>query len=36
MQGQADVSDLIFSIARIISFLSQGSTLPKGTVIITG
>ena len=29
-------SDLIFSIPQIISFLSQGTTLPKGTVILTG
>lgn len=29
-------SDLIFSIPEIVSFLSQGTTLPAGTVIITG
>lgn len=29
-------SDLIFSIAKLVSFLSQGTTLPAGTVIITG
>lgn len=29
-------SDLIFSIAELVSFLSQGTTLPAGTVIITG
>lgn len=29
-------SDLIFSVRQIVSFLSQGTTLPKGTVIITG
>lgn len=28
--------DLIFSIPKIVSFLSQGTTLPPGTVIITG
>lgn len=28
--------DLIFGVPDIIAFLSQGSTLPKGTVIITG
>ncbi|KAK8100127.1 hypothetical protein PG999_010501 [Apiospora kogelbergensis] len=28
--------DLIFSIGKIVSFLSQGTTLPAGTVIITG
>ena len=29
-------SDLIFDIPHIISFLSQGTTLPPGTVILTG
>lgn len=29
-------SDLIFGIADLVSFLSQGTTLPAGTVIITG
>jgi 2-keto-4-pentenoate hydratase/2-oxohepta-3-ene-1,7-dioic acid hydratase in catechol pathway len=29
-------SDLIFSIPKIIAFLSQDTTLPAGTVIITG
>ncbi|KAL7965221.1 hypothetical protein HDV63DRAFT_397897 [Trichoderma sp. SZMC 28014] len=29
-------SDIIFSVAKLISFLSQGTTLPAGTVIITG
>lgn len=29
-------SDLIFSIPKLVSFLSQGTTLPAGTVIITG
>ncbi len=28
--------DLIFSIPKLISFLSQGTTLPAGTLIITG
>ncbi|KAK6844155.1 hypothetical protein PG995_014265 [Apiospora arundinis] len=28
--------DMIFSIGKIISFLSQGTTLPAGTVIATG
>jgi 2-keto-4-pentenoate hydratase/2-oxohepta-3-ene-1,7-dioic acid hydratase (catechol pathway) len=27
---------LIFSVPQIVSFLSQGTTLPKGTVIVTG
>ncbi|KAK4140656.1 uncharacterized protein C8A04DRAFT_31835 [Dichotomopilus funicola] len=30
------LTDLIFSVEKIVSFLSQGTTLPKGTVIITG
>ncbi|CAG9988184.1 unnamed protein product [Clonostachys byssicola] len=30
------LDDLIFSIPKIVSFLSQSSTLPAGTVIITG
>lgn len=34
--NNANTSDLIFSVAKIISFLSKGSTLPAGTVIITG
>lgn len=28
--------DLIFSIPKLVSFLSQSTTLPPGTVIITG
>ncbi|KAF5671209.1 bifunctional 4-hydroxyphenylacetate degradation enzyme [Fusarium heterosporum] len=30
------LDDLIFSIPKLISFLSQGTTLPAGTIIITG
>ncbi|KAK4243553.1 hypothetical protein C7999DRAFT_44663 [Corynascus novoguineensis] len=30
------LTDLIFSVEQIVSFLSQGTTLPRGTVIITG
>ncbi|KAL7420654.1 hypothetical protein Q5752_004605 [Cryptotrichosporon argae] len=30
------MTDLIFSVPKIISFLSQGTTLPAGTIIITG
>ncbi|KAK4204845.1 hypothetical protein QBC40DRAFT_190883 [Triangularia verruculosa] len=30
------LTDLIFSVQQIVSFVSQGTTLPKGTVIITG
>jgi 2-keto-4-pentenoate hydratase/2-oxohepta-3-ene-1,7-dioic acid hydratase in catechol pathway len=29
-------SDLIFGIPQLIAFLSQGTTLPAGTIIITG
>ena len=32
----AQYSDLIFSIPQLVSFLSHGTTLPAGTVIITG
>ncbi|KAH8597867.1 hypothetical protein B0O99DRAFT_617003 [Bisporella sp. PMI_857] len=28
--------DLIFSVPQIVSFLSQGTTLPAGTIILTG
>lgn len=34
--SRAKGSDLIFSIPKIISFLSQGTTLKAGTLIITG
>ncbi|KAJ9139318.1 Fumarylacetoacetate hydrolase domain-containing protein 2 [Coniochaeta hoffmannii] len=30
------LDDMIFSIPQLVSFLSQGTTLPAGTVIITG
>jgi 2-keto-4-pentenoate hydratase/2-oxohepta-3-ene-1,7-dioic acid hydratase in catechol pathway len=33
---QSSTADMIFSIAQIISFLSQDTTLPTGAVIITG
>ncbi|KAK4109933.1 hypothetical protein N656DRAFT_782380 [Canariomyces notabilis] len=33
---ESPLTDLIFSVAQTVSFLSQGTTLPKGTVIITG
>lgn len=29
-------SDLIFGVPKLVSFLSQGTTLAAGTVIITG
>ncbi|SPO31680.1 related to 2-keto-4-pentenoate hydratase/2-oxohepta-3-ene-1,7-dioic acid hydratase (catechol pathway) [Ustilago trichophora] len=33
---ESDLSDLIFSIPKIVSFLSQGTTLKAATVILTG
>ncbi|KAL7929187.1 hypothetical protein V8C35DRAFT_325313 [Trichoderma chlorosporum] len=30
------LSDLIFSVPRLVSWLSQGTTLPAGTLILTG
>ncbi|SJX66453.1 uncharacterized protein SRS1_21045 [Sporisorium reilianum f. sp. reilianum] len=32
----SDLNDLIFSIPKIVSFLSRGTTLPAGTLILTG
>lgn len=29
-------SDLVFSVAQIVSFLSQGTTLEQGSIILTG
>jgi len=29
-------SDLIFDVAKLVSFCSQGTPLPPGTLIITG
>ncbi|KAK6208999.1 hypothetical protein LQW54_006747 [Pestalotiopsis sp. IQ-011] len=33
---ESGIDDLIFSVPKLVSFLSQGTTLPAGTVIITG
>ncbi len=33
---QANTSDMIFSVAKIISYLSQDTTLVPGTIILTG
>ncbi|TNY21989.1 putative mitochondrion protein [Rhodotorula diobovata] len=33
---ESGLDDLIFSVPRIVSFLSQGTTLPAGTIILTG
>ncbi|KAK8011268.1 hypothetical protein PG990_010233 [Apiospora arundinis] len=30
------LNDLIFNCAKLVSFLSQGTTLPPGTIILTG
>lgn len=30
------ISDLVFSVQKLVSFLSQGTTLTPGTVIVTG
>ena len=32
----ANTSDLIFGVDKIVSFLSQGTTIEAGTVILTG
>lgn len=32
----SNTSDMIFSVAELVSYLSQSTTLPKGTVILTG
>lgn len=32
----SNTSDLLFDVPTIISFLSQGTTLERGTVIMTG
>ncbi|EXK27049.1 hypothetical protein FOMG_16487 [Fusarium oxysporum f. sp. melonis 26406] len=36
LMQDCSVDDLIFSIPKLVSFLSQGTTLTPGTVIITG
>jgi 2-keto-4-pentenoate hydratase/2-oxohepta-3-ene-1,7-dioic acid hydratase in catechol pathway len=36
MRQDSNTNDLVFNVAAIVSFLSQGSTLQKGTVIMTG
>jgi 2-keto-4-pentenoate hydratase/2-oxohepta-3-ene-1,7-dioic acid hydratase in catechol pathway len=33
---ESGINDLIFTVPQIIAYLSQGTTLPKGTVILTG
>lgn len=36
VRQDSNTNDLLFNVAAIISFLSQGSTLQRGTVIMTG
>jgi 2-keto-4-pentenoate hydratase/2-oxohepta-3-ene-1,7-dioic acid hydratase in catechol pathway len=36
VRQETNTSDLLFGVKALISFLSQGSTLQKGTVIMTG
>ncbi|KAL4955346.1 hypothetical protein BDW69DRAFT_204603 [Aspergillus filifer] len=36
MQESTPLTDLIFSVEKIVSFLAQGTTLKAGTVILTG
>jgi 2-keto-4-pentenoate hydratase/2-oxohepta-3-ene-1,7-dioic acid hydratase in catechol pathway len=36
VRQDSNTSDLLFGVARIVSFLSQGTTLKKGTLIMTG
>jgi len=36
MMQDGNTSDMIFSVAQLISYLSTGTTLLPGTVILTG
>jgi 2-keto-4-pentenoate hydratase/2-oxohepta-3-ene-1,7-dioic acid hydratase in catechol pathway len=36
VRQDSNTNDLLFGVRAIISFLSQGTTLEKGTVILTG
>ncbi|CAI7650371.1 unnamed protein product [Penicillium palitans] len=36
MQEYCPLTDLVFSVPQLVSFLSQGTTLPAGTIILTG
>ena len=36
LRQDSNTSDLIFGVKEIIAFISQGTTLEKGTVIMTG
>ena len=36
VRQEASTSDLVFGVKKIIAFVSQGTTLEKGSVILTG
>ncbi|KAF5024136.1 hypothetical protein F66182_3770 [Fusarium sp. NRRL 66182] len=36
VRQEASTSDLVFGVKKIVSFVSQGTTLEKGSVILTG
>lgn len=36
IRQKASTNDLVFGVKRIIEFVSQGTTLEKGSVILTG
>lgn len=36
LRQDSDTGDLLFGVKQIISFISQGTTLQQGTVIMTG
>lgn len=36
LRQSSNTSDLLFGVKKIVSFISQGTTLEKGTVIMTG
>lgn len=36
VRQESSTSDLVFGVRRIIEFVSQGTTLEKGSVILTG
>ena len=36
VRQEAITSDLVFGVKKIIAFVSQGTTLEKGSVILTG
>lgn len=36
IRQEASTNDLVFGVKRIIEFVSQGTTLEKGSIILTG